>query len=58
LRRFTEARDDLKRAADLDPKQTEAYYHLGLAHYFMGEFAPAATRFTKTATWSPPRTAW
>jgi Flp pilus assembly protein TadD len=47
LRRFTEARDDLQRAADLDPKQTEAYYHLGLAHYFVGEFAPAAEAFCK-----------
>ncbi len=47
LRRFIEARDDLKRAADLDPKQTEAYYHLGLANYFVGEFAPAAEAFCK-----------
>jgi len=47
LRQFAAARDDLKRAAELDPKLTEAYYHLGLAHYFMGEFAPAADAFCK-----------
>jgi tetratricopeptide (TPR) repeat protein len=47
LRQFAQGRDDLERAAHLDPKQTEAYYHLGLAHYFMGEFAPAADAFCK-----------
>jgi Flp pilus assembly protein TadD len=47
LRQFTQAREDLQRAAALDPKQTEAYYHLGLAHYFLGEFAPAAEAFCK-----------
>ncbi len=44
LREFTQAKADLQRAAELDPKQTEAYYHLGLAHYFLGEFAPAGRR--------------
>lgn len=47
LREFTRAREDLKRAIALDPKQTEGYYHLGLAHYFLGEFAPAAEAFCK-----------
>ena len=45
LRQFEKARADLKRAVQLDPKQPEAYYHLGLAHYFLGEFAPAADAF-------------
>jgi tetratricopeptide (TPR) repeat protein len=47
LRQFDRARDDLKRAVALDPNQTEAYYHLGLAHYFLGEFGPAADAFCK-----------
>jgi tetratricopeptide (TPR) repeat protein len=47
LRQFDRAREDLKRAITLDPKQTEAYYHLGLAHYFLGEFSPAADAFCK-----------
>src|SRR5260370_3393896 len=47
LRQFDRARNDLKRAVTLDPKQTEAYYHLELAHYFLGEFNPAAHAFCK-----------
>jgi len=47
LREFSAARDDLKRATELDPKLTEGYYHLGLAHYFRNEFAPAAEAFCK-----------
>ena len=47
LRQFVKAREDLNRAVSIDPKQTEAYYHLGLAHYFLGEFAPAADAFCK-----------
>lgn len=47
LREFEQARKDLERAAARDPKQSEAYYHLGLAHYFLGEFAPAAEAFCK-----------
>jgi tetratricopeptide (TPR) repeat protein len=47
LRQFAKAREDLLHAIAIDPKQTEAYYHLGLAHYFVGEFAPAADAFCK-----------
>jgi len=47
LREFARARRDLARAVALDPKQTEAYYHLGLAYYFLGEFGPAAEAFCK-----------
>src|ERR1700682_5745841 len=45
LRDFAGARADLKRAATLDPKRPDAYYHLGLAHYFLGEFAQAGEAF-------------
>ncbi len=47
LRMFAEARADLKRATELDPHQSEGFYHLGLAHYFLGDFAPAAEAFCK-----------
>jgi tetratricopeptide (TPR) repeat protein len=47
LREFQQAKKDLERATALDPKQTEGYYHLGLANYFLGEFAPAADAFCK-----------
>jgi tetratricopeptide (TPR) repeat protein len=47
LRKFIAARQDLERAATLDPKQSEAFYHLGLAHYFLDEFALAADAFSK-----------
>jgi len=42
LREFVKARADLERAAKIDPKNPEIYYHLGLSHYFTGEFAEAA----------------
>jgi tetratricopeptide (TPR) repeat protein len=53
LRQFQEARADLKRAIALDEKQTEAYYHLGLAHYFLGEFAPSSDAFCKGRDYAP-----
>ncbi len=45
LRRFEAARNDLEHAVVLDPKKLDAPYHLGLAHYFLGEFDEAARSF-------------
>ena len=45
LRQFEKAKADLDRAVKLNPKEPEAFYHLGLAHYFLGEFSPAADAF-------------
>lgn len=47
LREFAAAQRDLQHAATLDPKQLGAFYHLGLAHYFQGQFAAAADSFAK-----------
>ena len=47
LREFAAAQRDLQHAASLDPKQLGAFYHLGLAHYFQGQFAAAADSFGK-----------
>jgi tetratricopeptide (TPR) repeat protein len=53
LREFAHARDDLKRAMTLDPKKVDVYYHLGLAHYFLGEFAPSAEAFRHAVDLAP-----
>lgn len=45
LRQFAAAQRDLERATELDPKQLQGFYHLGLAHYFQGQFAAAAAAF-------------
>jgi len=45
LREFSQALVDLKRAVELNPKQLEEFYHLGLAHYFLGQFGEAAQSF-------------
>jgi tetratricopeptide (TPR) repeat protein len=45
LRQFVKAREDLSRAVELEPKRMDAYYHLGLAHYFLGDFAASAEAF-------------
>jgi tetratricopeptide (TPR) repeat protein len=47
LREFVAAQRDLERAAALDPKKLGAFYHLGLAHYFQGQFSAAADAFRK-----------
>ena len=47
LREFSAAQRDLQHAATLGPKQLGAFYHLGLAHYFQGQFAAAADSFGK-----------
>jgi len=53
LREFARARADLDRARKLDPKKMDAFYHLGLAHYFLGEFAPAAVAFRHAVELAP-----
>jgi tetratricopeptide (TPR) repeat protein len=45
LMQFAEAGADLDRAAGLDPKLMDSYYHLGLSHYFQGQFDQAADAF-------------
>lgn len=45
LRQFRPAMTDLKHAVSLDPTKLDAHYHLGLAHYFEGEFPEAAKSF-------------
>jgi tetratricopeptide (TPR) repeat protein len=53
LREFAKARADLEKAVSLDPKDMAAYYHLGLAHYFMGHFSPAADAFRQAVDTAP-----
>jgi tetratricopeptide (TPR) repeat protein len=53
LREFQKARADLARAVQIDPKKMAGYYHLGLAHYFLGEFAPAAEAFRHAVETAP-----
>ena len=53
LREFTKARADLTRGAALAPKTMAAYYHLGLAHYFLGEFAESADAFHHAVETAP-----
>src|SRR3954453_9504219 len=36
---------DLKEAVRLDPKNLDAQYHLGMAHYFLRDFKEAAAHF-------------
>lgn len=47
LRDFRSALADLNRAVALNPKQLDEHYHLGLAHYFLGQFAEAAQSFRR-----------
>jgi tetratricopeptide (TPR) repeat protein len=47
LREFAAAKRDLKHAAEATPDVQEVFYHLGLAHYFLGEFADAGAAFGK-----------
>src|SRR6202023_644750 len=53
LRQFKRALADLDRAVALNPKKMDAYYHLGLAHYFLGEFRPAAAAFRHAVELAP-----
>lgn len=45
LRDFAGAKADLEKSAKLKSDSSDTYYHLGLAHFFLGEFAPAAAAF-------------
>lgn len=47
LREFRIAGRDLAHAAALDPTKLDAFYHLGLSHYFQGQFSAAAASFGK-----------
>ncbi|MBV9612944.1 MAG: tetratricopeptide repeat protein [Acidobacteriaceae bacterium] len=53
LRRFADARTDLEHAIRLDSRKVEAYYHLGLARYFLGEFSQAADAFQHAVDQAP-----
>lgn len=53
LREFARAEADLSRAVALDPKKMDGYYHLGLAHYFQGQFPAAAAAFRKAVETAP-----
>lgn len=46
-RQFDRAVTDLERAAKLDDKQFDIWYHLGLAHYLKGNFARAAEAYIR-----------
>ncbi len=47
LREFRKAMSDLQEATRLSPQMLDGYYHLGLSHYFLGEFELAAASFGK-----------
>jgi tetratricopeptide (TPR) repeat protein len=47
LRKFAAAQKDLEKAAELDPTVLVEWYHLGLAHYFQGQFKEAAAALAK-----------
>ena len=53
MREFARAKADLERAASLISKNPEVYYHLGLAHYFLGEFDKAADAFGHAVDLAP-----
>ena len=53
LRQFPKARYDLTRGAQLNPQDMAAYYHLGLANYFLGEFAASAQAFRHALETAP-----
>src|ERR1017187_4560021 len=58
LREFARARADLIQGAALDPKNMAAYYHLGLAHYFLGELPQAADRSEERRVGKECRSRW
>jgi tetratricopeptide (TPR) repeat protein len=47
IRQFDKAAVDLKRASELNDRDFDIWYHLGLAHYLKGEFAKAAAAYEK-----------
>lgn len=46
LREFAAAQKDLEAAVAANPSMLDAHYHLGLAYYFQGQFAEAATHLS------------
>jgi tetratricopeptide (TPR) repeat protein len=55
LREFAAARKDLELAVKLKPDMADAYYHLGLSHYFVGEFGEAAAAFMRARDLRDPK---
>lgn len=53
IREYAKARTDLKQAAALHSTNPDTYYHLGLAHYFIGEFSEAADGFGRAVQLAP-----
>jgi len=53
LRDFKHALADLNHAVALNPKKMDAYYHLSLAHYFLGEFQEAGKAFRHAVDLAP-----
>ncbi|MBV8820013.1 MAG: tetratricopeptide repeat protein, partial [Acidobacteriaceae bacterium] len=53
LREFKKAQADLQKASDLGSKNPDTYYHLGLAHYFQGQFSEAADAFHRSVELAP-----
>lgn len=53
LRDFAAAQKDLERATTINPKNIQGFYHLGLAHYFQGQFDDAADAFRKALALAP-----
>lgn len=47
IRNFAAARADLARAAELKQDDFDIWYHLALAHFLLGETAPAAESFRR-----------
>jgi len=45
IREFGKAASDLAKAASLNDKDFDIWYHLGLAHYLLGEFDKARTAY-------------
>jgi tetratricopeptide (TPR) repeat protein len=47
LREFEQAMNDLGQAVRIAPQMLDAHYHLGLAHYFSGDFGAAVASFER-----------
>lgn len=47
--RYHEAAADLEMAVRLDPRNWDSWYHLGLAHYLLGDYERAANAYKRCA---------
>ncbi|MBX3279056.1 MAG: tetratricopeptide repeat protein [Acidobacteria bacterium] len=47
VRDFNKARDDMQRAAELNDADFDIWYHLGLAHYLLGDFNKAEAAYRR-----------